>query len=488
MKINMKKVISVFLAFVTVFSLVLPAFAAREKCDCGTTPVIHVHGFAGEDLFLDPGSDDPESVFPPSAGSIVKAVPSVFGVLGALVTGNNRWFGKAFSKTLNALMGKMACDKNGDPLYNVGIAPEPTQPDTHKTGNYSFTGSYLKPDGVGQFTFFYDWRLDPVAAAEKLHAFGEEIKVLTGHDKISIVCHSEGNVVGSSYIALYGGSDIDKMVFLSPAFKGLSLIGSAFTKDISVVGKSDELVEYLDGFIGGSDAGRILVPLLRFLDKTGLLPLLINRLGKALEASFDYIYDASLRDVFGTLPGIWSFCPDEYYAAAKQTMFGGKEEEYAGLIKKLDNYHYNVQNKLEENLAAAIEEGASIIICAGYGISTIPVTGEPEYQADMLIDTGYMSIGASCPEYGKTFGDGYTQANTSCGHSHLSPDLTVDASTCAFPEYTWFFRGQSHNEFTAAYNSFLTWALLYDGQPTVSSDPAYPQFMENSGGKLVPAR
>lgn len=483
----MKKALSVFLAIVISLTAFSAAFASGTECDCGVTPVIFVHGFAGETIYLDPESESPVSVFPPSGKAIVSAVPDLLMAAGAaLITRNSNKFGKYAAKALDKMLGQMSCDGNGDSLYNVSIAVPPYQEDEHRTDSYQFSGSCNKPDGSGNFIFFYDWRLDPIDSAKKLHAFSQEIMDRTGHDKVSLVFHSEGNTVGAAYAALYGGENVEKFVFLSPAFQGLSLIGAAFTKDIALEGKCDELIEFLWGFLGYSSSGKFICSLVSFLDKIGIMPKIIDRLGKAFDEEYDFLYEEFLTGCFGTSPGIWTFVPDEYYAEAKQTMFGGKESEYAGLIEKIDDYHYNVQNKLVENLEKAIDDGAAIVICSGYGISSIPITGEDEWQADMLIDTKYMSIGAECAPYGETLGNGYEQADSDCGHNHLSADGIIDASTCAFPEYTWFFRGQDHNRFTSAYNEFLTWALLYDGQPTVNSNPDYPQFTENKDGALVP--
>ncbi len=470
------------LALIIAFSVVTAAFAdSSEKCDCGVTPVIFVHGFAGENIYR--GS---ESVFPPSAKAVIKSVPDIIATLFALSFKNYKGFGKHFSSALNIMLGDMACDENGNSLYeDVGIAPEKEQKDSHKIANYVFSPSIDKPDDSGNFIFFYDWRLDPMEQAKKLNSFAHKIMELTGHDKVSVVCHSEGNTVGAAYLALFGGKDIDKFVFLSPAFKGLSLIGDAFNKEISVRDKSDELLEFFRGFIESEGTGEFIIPILRVLDKVGILPRLVKNLGTALEKEYDTIFNNSLKPIFGTSPGIWTFVPDEYYDTAKENMFGTETEKYAGLIEKIDNYHYNVQNKFETVLDTAMTDGAAVVICSGYNISSIPITSEDEWQADMLIDTKYMSIGAECAPYGETLGDGYTQKNTECGHNHLSADGIIDASTCCLPEYTWFFKNQHHNKFTQAYNEFLTWVLLYDGQPSVTSNPDYPQFMINENGKLA---
>lgn len=99
----------------------------------------------------------------------------------------------------------------------------------------------------------------------------------------------------------------------------------------------------------------------------------------------------------------------------------------------------------------------------------------------MLIDTKFGSLGAVCAPIGTTL-------KADSANKYLSSDLLVDASTCAFPDSTWFVRYQDHNDFCDAYNDFVYYLLTFDGQPTVTSNAAFPQFMVCDGHKvLVPA-
>ena len=59
---------------------------------------------------------------------------------------------------------------------------------------------------------------------------------------------------------------------------------------------------------------------------------------------------------------------------------------------------------------------------------------------------------------------------------YISPDKCVDASTCLFPERTWFFSGQHHEVGRNDAVIRLT-ALILNGAITdVSSTPLFPQF------------
>ena len=52
-----KKILSVVMSFVMIFTIVIPAFATeKKKCDCGTAPVVQVRGI-GETLYDGEGNE-----------------------------------------------------------------------------------------------------------------------------------------------------------------------------------------------------------------------------------------------------------------------------------------------------------------------------------------------------------------------------------------------------------------------------------------------
>lgn len=477
----MKKVISVVLAIVLTFSACVPAFANDDKCDCGITPVVYVVGF-GDALYKDIDTDELKSLFPPEGDAITKSIPDLLAAVFCLLIGYNDGFGTYVSKGANIMLGELACNLDGTAKPGTGIEPMNPIYDTH------MLPAFTPEDGMGKgyFKFRYDWRLSPVENAELLDEYISEVKEVTGHDEIVLSAHSQGNTIVMTYIQLYGTDGIEKIVCLSPAYQGLSLIGSLFKRDVSVADKGDALEDFLRGIMGENDTqSKTILSLVSFINKVGAINKILNGLQNTLDSELDKVFDECLIDIFGTMPGLWAFVPAEDYEEAKASMFGDNEK-YAAIIEKTDYYYENVQTKTVELLEEAKANGTDIVIASGYNISTIPVTSDDAVHGDLLIDTEYMTLGATCAEITGTLGDGYTQAETDCDHNHISPDNIVDASTCAFPEYTWFFKGNGHNDFDDDYCEFIEWAIRYDGQPTVWSDEKYPQFMEVGEDGLVP--
>ena len=477
----MKKTLSILLVFALVFSLGTTALAGSKKCSCGMTPVIYVPGF-GEPIYMNPNTEGNYTVFPPEGDAITNAVPAIVkAVLFGLAINNFDAFGTYAMEAANIMLGGAACDKDGNPLEGTGVEYSDPMIDTHKSPAFVSDDK----DDNGYFTFIYDWRLDPIHNAKLLRDYIGKVKALTGHSNVVISAHSQGNTVVTSYLHLFGSKGIEKLVFLSPAYQGLSLIGSIFTGNLAVNAKGDALADYLNGIMGYEDAtSQLLSAAIKEINEIGSVDAILLHLQKLLDDQFDRIFSESLVDILGTMPGIWSFVPDEYYEAAKEKAFANPDE-YSTLIEKIDYYHYKVQNKTEKIIRSAKANGTDIIITAGYNISSIPVTSDETVQSDFLIDTGYMSLGATCAPFGKTLNENHRQKNRFCGHSHISADGIIDASTCAFPEYTWFIKNNGHATFGTDYCAFIEWAIRYDGQPTVHTSKNYPQFIQIKEDNLI---
>lgn len=461
----MKKIISVLLSVILALSVSISVFAesADDKCYCGYVPVIYVTGFAQTDLVANAGGEDEYHVFFPDSKLIVNCVLKlVMPVVRLCITADYDKFAYSLADALDGLFADVACDADGVPLnssVDIEERDEPTARHTAYTFNY----------------FRYDWREDVFDIAAELNEFIEETKRLTGHDKVALKAESMGGAVTMTYLYEYGANSIDTLVMQSSAYRGITLVGSLFKGDINI--KSSSVMNYIGNFLEGNRADMMLYRAL--LMSVGKL--IINPVAGGIDSLFDKIgdilFDASLKHTIGWIPGVWTFVPFEDYEEAKNYILD--ENVNAKLIAKLDRYQYNVAANTKNILDSAINSGMKLCIVSHYGKAGVPVNTYDMYQSDFLIDTKRTSFGATCAEFGTTFAEGYVQ-QVDDGHNHISADGQVDASTCAYPEYTWFIKDMVHTWYSRGYMRFVYDLIYSDEQPTVFTFSQYPQFLCNN--------
>ena len=298
-----------------------------------------------------------------------------------------------------------------------------------------------------------------------------------------------GGIITNSYLYKYGSGDISKIVYCLVASKGIDMVGALFSNQLSI--NTDMLLERLFSFERGDIFTQTLISLLQ----TGveLTPELTKRVDEFVASFLSATTDRAYRDILSvslaSMPGMWSFCPDEYYEKAKKEMFpNGADEDF---IKRIDEYHYNVQNKAETLMKSAKESGTTVYVTASYGYVGMPVTKSAWEQSDCLIETKNESFGATCALYGENLGKDYKAAGTVCKdetHTHLSTDGIIDASSCLFPEQTWFIKYMKHVGFknNTEASELLLWLVSSEEEVFVDSENGYPQFSEfnNTTGKL----
>ena len=294
----MKKFISVFLAFLLTFSVSAAGFSvyASDECRCGVTPVVYVTGFAMTDLVANPGTDEQYNVFVPEASAIVSAVASL--VLPAVmlpITGDYDSFALSLSKALNEMMKDAACDDNGDPInenVDVKFRVDPTAEHGYRCDN----------------RFNYDWREDVFDIAAELNDYVEKTKQLTHHSKVVLKGESMGGAVVMTYLKQYGYDSVDTVIMQSSAFNGINLMGGLFTGDINI--KSDSVINYVGNFIEGNDPVTVLLRCLYKALAGFVFGPVCGGLDRVLTNGKDVLYKNCLDDLFGNIPGIWTFVPN----------------------------------------------------------------------------------------------------------------------------------------------------------------------------------
>lgn len=490
----MKKALCALLVFSLIFSGAVPAFAGGA-CPCGKTPLVVVSGMGSLPLIKDRGLSSEIQAWPPVVDKNALIAAAVAGTAAAAVSGNP---GKLLDFVLPAvkkIVEPAACDADGNSKYDVGFRTFPSSmadyPDFVAEAGSSERGMMRGAcDVLGSshvYFFKYDWRLDPIDNAEDLHALIQTAVWETGHQQVDLGVASSGGNVTLAYFQKYGGASVENCVFASSVFGGSLMAGDLFSKRIAI--DKDYLVTYLRSQTDASrESGSFETLALDLADGLGLLNIPVGFANRLIGRLIPRVFDEVLKDTFCAYPGLWALIRDEDYETAKAGLLDRTVN--ANLIRRIDAFHYNIRENRKPILDAVMEQGVRVAFCSHYNSYTAPFFPSSSQHSDDTVESVCTSAEAYFAPLGSTLPKGYEQKKRLDGKNYLSPDNIVDASASMFPDKVWFFKNVGHVgcAYGSEHNAFVLWLLWYDGQPTVWSDAAHPQFMatDDDGKTLYP--
>ncbi len=467
----MKKIISVLLVFALLFCCSSVGFSAESSNEY--YPVIIVPGYGGSALMKTNDDMTQEQVWSVDGDEILSIVLSKIvqiGIgFGALTVGNAKYLADVVGKETVKYLEDVRCNPDGSSKYNVTTkyktAEESSREAIYKEyGNYEdyqfekeFSAFFAEKIGSDRvFNFNHDFRNGAVKCAENLDAYIQEVKQLTGSDKVNIYSISHGGQVTGTYLTIYGEKrDVNKAIMTVPALCGSSTLYDLFSKNI----KFDEL--NLLYFIENGTINETDLHWLVEAQQLGFLDKVFNEL-------VPYLFD-----VAGYWGSVWDFMPPDIYDEMKEKWLDPVAS--AEIIKNSDYMHYEIMPQFYSSFQKCNDEyGMQVSIIAGVDINT--TTGCPINSDGIIFTKG--STGATCADYGKRFSDSYTQVNPCGGKNKISPSRSIDASTSYLPDNTWFMSGMFHG--MMVWEDFgkdlINKLMLTDEIKDVYSDPEFPQF------------
>ncbi|MBQ7547625.1 MAG: hypothetical protein IJT41_11750 [Clostridia bacterium] len=459
-----KKCCSLFLCAVLLCCAFVPAFASDGRCDCGFSPIIYVGPLGCTPIVRDAGTDGEQALWKIDAGFLLSNLKDAMPKLTrAILTRDAQLLADALVQFVCASFGDLALDSDGNSKENV-TTPELNVPQEERHG--------IDCD----YYFDYDFRLDPCAHADRLHAFIEQVKTLTGHDSVKLKCSSMGGVVLSAYLNKYGHDGIDVIICRCCPLWGTAVAGEAFCGKLelnptAITRYGEDAIPFLDtgfadDFIEGS-----LYALLDVLKGAGLIDGICALGDRIIRSVGDKVFREALIPIFGTLPGIWAFVPESYFADAVQFM--GLPAQ-GGLHDKVFAYRHAMAN-IAANLQSAREDGVKVCIICGYNVQRTPLVTLWRSTSDGTVDTKYASLGATCGDVKEPLDESYLNAMRE--RTYLSPDRMIDASTCALADCTWFVRDWLHCNGNAGIDKLFE-LVMTSGEVSVRAFTAFPQFLE----------
>ena len=509
----MKKWISLFLSVLLVFQL-LPAFVFAQGESYGRVndriPTIVIAGDGnsiyipdetvegGERIVFDTGmmrdsllgNNDEEDDDDSNVEEAVANVLQPFFKEGIL---KDNWepYYEALQNEISDLFREAQLDKDGNAQFGTNVSGwcQWNNWYNQNNNNKGDKGYY----GLDDYRFWYDWRLDPMENARALNDYIQNVKRVTGSDKVALFTTCLGSNVSMAYLAQFGANDLYSLGINATVANGSEYITEALTGKVKLDGHA--IVRFLEtsNVAGMFHVDEFTIATIDLATKAGLL----DKTSKLLHAT---IYDKVVEGVtsalalgtFFTFPCYWSsVCPEDYDEAIRY-VFGdvgsAKRQEYAGLIEKLDNYHNTVGLHVSELLESAVNQNVLLSIVAKYGLQMTPLNQSNELVGDEFASLKRASFGATTSTIFDTLSDDYIAKRTAEGKGkYISPDKMVDTSTCMYPDQTWIIKGTTHVKRTNEENDIMYTCLTADRQLTID-DFDWTQFMvyDNEALKMSP--
>lgn len=488
----MKKVISIILAITMLLGCASTAFAGVDPNESHSQiPVIRISG-DGEALYDPDGNkifhykdiaklvtgesesgEDNSEMYKAMAENIIPTI-----VKGALTDDWNDMYA-ALEEEISKIFANSLLDENGNVTNGSGLSERrKAQMEDKRTHDKKGSKGYYAWEN---YWFHYDWRLDPMETADVFNSYIKDIKKTTGCEKVGIMASCLGTNIVMAYVSKYGVEDIQGISFDGSVVGGAEILSEVICAKFDVAPTAvSRILRDVEG-LGMFSMDDFITETIDMLVQTGVLEGIIS-------TTEDLLYDKLVAGVtsalalstFYTWPNYWAcVCPEDY-ESAKYYVFGEEGSEkrikYAGLIEKLDNYDAAVRQRVPELLQSIKDGGANIGIISKYGFQMIPICATSDAISDQFASVTRTSFGATTSTVYDTLSEEYIAQREAEGKGkYISPDKHIDASTCIFPDYTWFVKGSSHSNWTSYELKIMLEVATADRQLTIDDFP-YTQF------------
>lgn len=471
MKKFISATLSVFMAFSVFWQLCPPSpvnaaeTEKREKC-----PIIFIAGSSvdicdaegniiptGFDVLTEGDGDLSTDAILESAINILK--PFLFEGLT-----DDEWdnYGRALYEELAPIWDTTQLDGNGNAKYGTGVSKDEiaywdnqaATVDTGKDGIFK----------INDYKFRYDWRLSPYDHVDRLHEFIKTVIKTTGCEQVALVGRCIGGSVITAYLDTYGDEGLVKKVFYDEVMSnGSSVINDCFSGRIEFSDKHAQAYLLESKYFGEMGLGidlagideltiTLVEQMLDYITQAGLTSSILGSVDDLYERLYEAFMPAMLLATgIGTWANYWVSLYEEDVDRALELIFGEEGSEtraqYAGLISKIEYIREHLIEARPELYKKFSEEyGVEIGILASYGLANAPITEHYDETGDVLVGVQDASFGATASGLFDTLSQDYINERVKAGYGeYISPDGKIDASTCLFPETTWFMKNKHHD-------------------------------------------
>ncbi len=495
----MKKVLAIIMAIVMLLPFTSVAFAAEE--DESKLPLIYLSGQHNSTVYNSEGQPI-KNAKAIDRGAYIKecAGPVLEKLAEAFITGN-------YTPYVDSLVD--ACT----PIYEEQIL---TPDGVVQEGQHILWDcetvkiEKLSTFGIPAYNFYYDSRLSPLDVADQLDTYVERVLEATGAEKVNIT----GRCMGANFVMAYVAKSyrgdynhpfrVQNIVHNTSAVDGYIAIGALLSGSIDL--SADAIDRFATYYLEGGDLiddpaiemlAMSAVSLMNYAEVlgwgTGVVEEIYSKVADQLIPRLARI------SIYGRNPCYWSMVGSNYFEKALDFVYGTPElqQEYAGLIAKLQEYYDLIgavneetgNNMYKDLLIELDSQSINSCVLAKYGEVSFPLFEGCEITGDARGTVTELSYGATATRVDEKFSDEYLKIAEENGTvRYISPDKTVDASTCLFPDQTWFAANIAHGDFPQQQNELMLEFFRSNGELTVWDTAEFmPQYTEYSTGKLIPS-
>ena len=291
---------------------------------------------------------------------------------------------------------------------------------------------------------------------------------------------SMGASITTAYIDAYPTKEenhIKRVIGIVGAWDGTEIIADMLTQSYCEPMSADLFYNGIIGDLVGEPWGYLVNVALRMLPK------------QVLRDFIDMALRGLSTEIFGATPSLSNMAPLDRYEEVMATNFITSEV----VRKEVENF-YAAKSRLHQNIANLQAEGVTFSFIAGYGLPFGACTSDysffgfmkssPVTNSDEIINIDSTAPGTSFVPYGTQFED--------TDGRELSPDGSLDISTCLYKDSTWYFFEQKHElehnstALSLALNLATGHVTTVDSCDDPDGEYYYPQF--NNARNLKPLK
>ena len=282
------------------------------------------------------------------------------------------------------------------------------------------------------FSFTYD-------NSDNLDKFINEVVLpQTGSEKVVLIPMSMGASVVSAYMQDHGtDGKIARVISIVGAWYGSDILADLVERKYA----DDAPEKIYHGLVAeliGEPWGYLVNAVLRVFPKA------------ALRSVIDELLDSVVENLILKTPSLMAVCAMDRYPAIREAKLAGRPElKY--VMDQTDKY-YEAQKNLKSTMQDLHDNyGVDFYFIAGYELPFGAETNDykafrflesaGKVNSDEIIQITSTAPGCTAVPLGSSFDEAYLSVHD---EKYISPEKSVDVSTCYYPDRVWLFSGQKH--------------------------------------------